>query len=238
MSEILKQRLGGWYELLAPEFSKDYMGRLNSELKRIKSTYGGGQVLPKKEDIFKAFELCPPKDVKVVIIGQDPYPHEHANGLAFSTLERTLPASLKNIMKEVEDDVSNGLYLDQDGNLKRWAEQGVLLLNTVLTVTEGIANSHRGLGWERFTGRVISYLSALDKPIVWILWGNHAKDAFEKYRTKTPEGDKHLILKSVHPSPLSAHNGFFGSKPFSKTNDFLVSHGLTGIDWTSPTMPF
>ena len=236
MSEILKQRLGGWYELLAPEFSKDYMLKLNAELKRIKSSYGGGQVLPKKEQIFRAFELCAPKDVKVVIIGQDPYPHEHANGLAFSTTEITLPASLKNIMKEIEDDVSDGLYLDQDGNLVRWAEQGVLLLNTVLTVTDGIANSHRGLGWEQFTGKAIQYLANSDQPIVWILWGNSAKESYARYAKV--ENPKHLIIRSVHPSPLSAHNGFFGSKPFSKANDFLKSWELPGIDWTSPAMPF
>ena len=238
MNKILEERLGRWYPLLGEEFNKEYMIKLNEELKRIKTAYGGGIVYPRKENIFKAFELTAPQKVKVVIIGQDPYPHEHANGLAFSTKERTLPASLKNIMKEIEDDVSDGLYLDQDGDLTRWARQGVLLINTVLTVTEGIANSHRGIGWERFTGKVISYLSALDQPIVWILWGNHAKEAFERYRTNSPEGAKHLILKSVHPSPLSAHNGFFGSKPFSQANAYLEKNGKMPIDWTTPTLPF
>ena len=234
MEEILKERLGKWYGILRPEFDKTYMHQLNARIKNVKENHG--IVLPKKENIFRAFQECGPDDTKVVIIGQDPYPHEHANGLAFSSLEDKTPASLRNIFEEIDKDI--GLYIERDNNLQRWAEQGVLLLNTVLTVSAGFANSHQGFGWEQFTGHVINYLSKLDQPIVWILWGRYAQTAYDRYSETKEAHPMHKILSSVHPSPMSAHNGFFGSKPFSKTNEFLEKHGKMPIDWRSPKMPW
>lgn len=193
---------------------------------KIDSEYASKTIYPPKKEIFRCLNLTSYDDVKVVILGQDPY-HEkgQANGLAFSVRPGVqVPPSLVNIFKECHDDV--GIRIPNNGDLTAWAKQGVLLLNNVLTVREHQANSHRFYGWEIFTLNVVKLLNAREKPMVFILWG---KNAIEK--EKYIDTSKHLVLKSVHPSPLSAYRGFFGSKPFSKTNAFLVKTGQTPIDW-------
>lgn len=193
---------------------------------RIDNEYASNTIFPPKKEIFRCLNLTSYDDVKVVILGQDPY-HEkgQANGLAFSVRPGVqVPPSLVNIFKECHDDV--GIRIPNNGDLTAWAKQGVLLLNNVLTVREHQANSHRFYGWEIFTLNVVKLLNAREKPMVFILWG---KNAIEK--EKYIDTSKHLVLKSVHPSPLSAYRGFFGSKPFSKTNAFLVKTGQTPIDW-------
>ncbi len=209
-------------EMMNKEFEKDYYRDL---IKVVDKEYDSKVIFPPKDMIFRALDLCDYDDVKVVILGQDPY-HEvsQANGLAFSvTKEVKIPPSLVNIYKELKDDL--GIEIANHGDLTKWAKQGVLLLNNVLTVEEGKANSHKGLGWETFTLNVIRYLNEREKPMVFILWG---KNAIEK---KKYIDDRHLVLTSVHPSPLSAYRGFFGSKPFSKTNEFLIANGMEPIDW-------
>ena len=197
------------------------------ELKnKIDQEYEQYVIYPPKKDIFRCMNLTKYDDVKVVIIGQDPY-HEprQANGLAFSVYKGVkVPRSLVNIYKECHDDV--GIEIPSHGDLTEWAKQGVLLLNNVLTVREHQANSHRAYGWETFTLNVIKFLNQREKPMVFILWGKNAIEK-EKYIDQT----KHLVLKSVHPSPLSSYRGFFGSKPFSKTNEFLIKNGINPIDW-------
>ncbi len=193
---------------------------------KIDNEYASNTIFPPKKEIFRCLNLTSYDDVKVVILGQDPY-HEkgQANGLAFSVRPGVqVPPSLVNIFKECHDDV--GIRIPNNGDLTAWAKQGVLLLNNVLTVREHQANSHRFYGWEIFTLNVVKLLNAREKPMVFILWG---KNAIEK--EKYIDTSKHLVLKSVHPSPLSAYRGFFGSKPFSKTNAFLVKTGQTPIDW-------
>ena len=193
---------------------------------RIDNEYASNTIFPPKKEIFRCLNLTSYDDVKVVILGQDPY-HEkgQANGLAFSVRPGVqVPPSLVNIFKECHDDV--GIRIPNNGDLTAWAKQGVLLLNNVLTVREHQANSHRFYGWEIFTLNVVKLLNAREKPMVFILWG---KNAIEK--EKYIDTSKHLVLKSVHPSPLSAYRGFLGSKPFSKTNAFLVKTGQTPIDW-------
>ena len=177
-------------------------------------------------DIFNALHYTDYDKVKVVILGQDPYhgPNQ-AHGLSFSVKPNVpIPPSLRNIYKELHDDL--GCYIPNNGYLKKWADEGVLLLNTVLTVRAGLANSHKNKGWEQFTDNIIKVLNEREKPIVFILWGNNAIS-----KKKLITNKNHLILQSVHPSPLSASRGFFGSKPFSKTNSFLESIGETPIDW-------
>ena len=183
-------------------------------------------VFPPADDVFNAYSLTPLKDVKVVIIGQDPYHNVgQAHGLCFSVRpDVEIPPSLVNIYKELQDDL--GCYIPNNGYLVKWAKQGVLLLNTVLTVRAHQANSHRGLGWEEFTDATIRVLNEQDRPIVFILWGSPAQK--KKAMLNNP---KHLILEAPHPSPLSAYRGFFGSKPFSKTNEFLIQNHLEPIDW-------
>ncbi len=193
---------------------------------KIDNEYASNTIFPPKKEIFRCLNLTSYDDVKVVILGQDPY-HEkgQANGLAFSVRPGVqVPPSLVNIFKECHDDV--GIRIPNNGDLTAWAKQGVLLLNNVLTVREHQANSHRFYGWEIFTLNVVKLLNAREKPMVFILWG---KNAIEK--EKYIDTSKHLVLKSVHPSPLSAYRGFFGSKPFSKTNAFLVKTGQMPIDW-------
>lgn len=178
---------------------------------------------PKKDDIFKALEMCEYEDVKVVIFGQDPYHEEgQAHGLAFSVLNNIAPPSLKNIFKEIYNDLAK---IRTNPNLSDWAKQGVLLLNNTLTVKCHQANSHKNIGWQNFTDNIIKYLNKKEKPIVFILWGNNA---ISKEKLIDP---KHFILKSAHPSPLSAYNGFFGSKVFSKTNEILNKLGYDEIKW-------
>lgn len=192
----------------------------------LSSRYQTGNVFPPRDEIYTAFELTPFENVKVVILGQDPYHGQgQAHGLAFSVNDGIkLPPSLRNIYKELEDDLG---IKRQSGSLKDWAREGVLLLNTVLTVDESQANSHRGLGWEVFTDSVIEAVSDDLEGVVFILWGKPAQS-----KIKLIDTSKHHIIQSVHPSPLSAYRGFFGSKPFSQTNDYLVSQGSSPIDWS------
>ena len=212
-----------WNDILKDEFDKDYYKNLRSQLI---NEYNEHTIYPDKHDIFNALNYTDFKDVKVVILGQDPYhaPNQ-AHGLSFSVKPGVkTPPSLKNIFKELHDDL--GCYIPNNGYLKKWSDQGVLLLNTVLTVRAGNANSHKGLGWELFTNKIISSLNDSKHPIVFMLWGNNAISK-KKLITNTD----HYIIESVHPSPLSAHRGFFGSKPFSKANNFLISKGEKPIDW-------
>ena len=183
-------------------------------------------IFPPRQNIFRALNLCDYEDVKVVILGQDPYHELHqANGLAFSVYPGVkIPPSLVNIYKELKDDVNT--FIPNHGDLTKWAKQGVLLLNNVLTVEEGKANSHAGIGWEIFTLNIVKALNRREKPMVFILWGNNARSKKQYIDTS-----RHLVLESAHPSPLSAHRGFFGSKPFSKANDFLIKNNMTPIDW-------
>ena len=212
-----------WANRLKDEFNKEYFKKLQAFLEEEYSRY---DVYPKMENIFNALNYCPYNKVKVVIIGQDPYHEPHqAHGLSFSVEEGvSYPPSLVNIFKEIEDDL--GKKVKNSGNLTRWAKQGVMLLNTTLTVRRGQANSHRGKGWEIFTNEVIRQLSARKDPIVFLLWGSNAQ-SFASIIEK-----QHLVLKAPHPSPLSAYRGFFGCKHFSKANDFLVKCGKEPIDWT------
>lgn len=215
-----------WDEQLKEETEKDYFQELRYKLAK---EYKLHKVYPPKEDLFKALKLTPYEDTKVVILGQDPYHGPgQAHGLSFSVKPGVrIPPSLVNIYKELHSDL--GVPIPNHGTLVHWAEQGVLLLNTLLTVRDGEANSHKGLGWERFTDAVIEKLNERDKPVVFILWGSHAqkKGAFIDRK-------KHLVIQSVHPSPLSVHRGFFGSRPFSKANAFLAAHGIKPVDWAIP----
>lgn len=212
-----------WLDELEEEFHKPYYRRL---YEFVKSEYNTYQVFPPADDIFNAFHLTALSQVKVVIIGQDPYHNVgQAHGLCFSVKpEVDIPPSLVNIYKELNSDL--GCYIPNNGYLEKWAKQGVLMLNTVLTVRAHMANSHRGKGWEEFTDAAIRALNKQDRPIVFILWGRPAQ--LKKRMLNNP---KHLILEAPHPSPLSAYHGFFGSKPFSQTNAFLEKNGITPIDW-------
>ena len=212
-----------WLEPLSAEFKKPYYARL---YKTVKEEYNTRQIFPEAKDIFSAFELTPFRQVKVVILGQDPYHNVgQAHGLCFSVKPGVeIPPSLVNIYQELHDDL--GCYIPDNGYLTKWAEQGVLLLNTVLTVRAHAANSHRGIGWEEFTDAAIRALDGLDQPMVFILWGGPARS--KKAMLHNPN---HLILEAPHPSPLSAHRGFFGSRPFSRANEFLEAHGLEPVDW-------
>lgn len=212
-----------WKEVLKDEFGKEYFKKLRGF---VKSEYSHAIVYPPPKNIFRAFELCPFDNVEVVILGQDPYHGPgQANGLCFAVSEGVpLPPSLQNIFKEIESDV--GPLKNRTGDLERWAKQGVLLLNATLTVQARTAGSHQGKGWEEFTDAVIRKLSDERQTIVFILWGNYAK-AKGAHIDRT----KHLIIESAHPSPFSAYNGFFGSKPFSKANAYLASHNKTPINW-------
>ena len=194
---------------------------------KIMTEYDTKTIYPPKNYIFNALKLTSFKDTKVVIVGQDPYHEEHqAHGLSFSVQKGVkLPPSLQNIYKELEADL--GIKPRVDGDLTGWAKQGVLLLNAVLTVEKGHAGSHRNMGWELLTDYIIKVLNTKNTPVVFILWGNFAKE-----KAKLITNPIHYIIMSPHPSPLSAYSGFFGSKPFSKTNNYLVSHGLTPIDWS------
>lgn len=213
-----------WLVPLKPEFDKLYYKEL---YKKIKNEYHTEmQIFPDFDDIFNSFHFTPLKEVKVVILGQDPYHNVgQAHGLCFSVKpDVDIPPSLVNIYKELKEDC--GCYIPNNGYLKKWADQGVLMLNTVLTVRAHEANSHRGWGWEQFTDAVIEVLNQIDRPIVYILWGAPAQK--KKVMLNNP---KHLILMAPHPSPLSSYRGFFGSKPFSKSNDFLRDNGIKEIDW-------
>ena len=212
-----------WHQALKPEYAKPYYKEL---FLKINEAYRSEQVFPPADDIFNAFHLTPLSKVKVVILGQDPYHNDgQAHGLCFSVRKGVeIPPSLVNIYKELHDDL--GCTIPDHGYLVKWAEQGVLLLNTVLTVRAHAANSHRGIGWEEFTDAAIRILNEQDRPIVYMLWGSPARA--KKTMLNNP---KHLILETVHPSPLSAYRGFFGCRHFSKCNEFLEKNGLTPIDW-------
>lgn len=213
-----------WYDVLAKEFHKPYYERL-SEF--IMNEYHRSTVFPPKQDIFTAFHLTPLREVKVVILGQDPYHNEcQAHGLCFSINpeQEKIPPSLMNIYKELNRDL--GYYIPDNGYLYKWAIQGVLLLNTVLTVRAHEANSHQGKGWERFTDAVIDAVNQSDRPVVFLLWGKPAQA-----KKKMLSNPKHLILEAPHPSPLSAYRGFIGCNHFSQVNDFLRKNGLYPIDW-------
>ncbi|MBQ0001149.1 MAG: uracil-DNA glycosylase [Clostridiales bacterium] len=214
---------GEWYEALKGEFRQPYYAQL---FKTIKEEYSTRQIFPPSDDIFNAFHFTQLSDVKVVILGQDPYHNDgQAHGMCFSVKENVdIPPSLVNIYQELHEDL--GCYIPNHGFLQKWADQGVLLLNTVLTVRAHQANSHRGIGWEKFTDAAISVLNQQDRPIVFLLWGRPAQ--MKKSMLNNPN---HLILEAPHPSPLSAYRGFFGCKHFSQTNDFLKLHGLAPIDW-------
>lgn len=211
-----------WIDFINEQKKKDYYKKLK---KGIDEEYLNNICHPDYKNIFYAFKLTPLNSVKVVILGQDPY-HEinQAHGLAFSVLCEKLPPSLINIYKEMESDL--GFIVKQDGNLEYLAKQGVLLLNTILSVRDKEAFSHKSLGWEEFTDNAIKLLNTLNQPIVFILWGAPAQK-----KLKLLNNSKHLVITSAHPSPLSAYRGFFGSKPFSRTNDFLVSNGVEAIKW-------
>ncbi|MFL0266754.1 uracil-DNA glycosylase [Candidatus Clostridium radicumherbarum] len=212
-----------WNNLLEDEFKKEYYLNLRQFLI---NEYRTRTIYPNMYDIFNAMHFTNYKDVKVVILGQDPYHGANqAHGLSFSVKPGVpAPPSLMNIYKELNSDL--GCFIPNNGYLKKWSDQGVMLLNTALTVREGQANSHHNMGWEHFTDKIISLLNDREDPIVFILWGSNAQS-----KLNIINNPRHYIIKSVHPSPLSAHRGFFGSKPFSKTNKFLASIGKKPIDW-------
>lgn len=212
-----------WLEPLTPQFKEEYYKKLYQSVKKEYSTH---QVFPPADEIFNAFSYTPLSKVKVVIIGQDPYHNDgQAHGLSFSVRPGVdIPPSLQNIYKELHEDL--GLYIPNNGYLKKWADEGVLLLNSVLTVRAHQAASHQGMGWEQFTDAVISILNKQERPIVYMLWGKPAQNKVSKV-----DNPMHLLLKAPHPSPLSAYRGFFGCKHFSKCNEFLEAHGIEPIDW-------
>jgi uracil-DNA glycosylase len=214
-----------WKALLKGEFEQEYFTDLVSF---VKSEYATLKIYPEPKAIFRAFDLCPLDKLKVVILGQDPYHRTSgytADGLAFSVHDQDhIPPSLLNIFKELKSDLDKDA--PQNGNLEKWARQGVLLLNTILTVRASQAGSHQGKGWEQFTDEVIRKVSEVKENLVFILWGSYARQ-----KVSLIDQSKHLIIQSAHPSPFSADYGFLGSKPFSKTNAFLEEHQLKAIDW-------
>ena len=220
---------GDWLPAVEGEFRKPYYRKL---FEFVRDEYQNHVVYPPSEDIFAALDLTPLHKVKVVILGQDTYhePHE-AHGLCFSVLPGTkkIPPSLINIYKELHDDV--GCRMPDNGYLKCWADQGVLMLNTVLTVRAHEANSHKGMGWEQFTDAILEAVNRQDRPIVFMLWGSQAQS-----KEVMLDNPKHLILKAPHPSPLSASRGFFGCRHFSKCNAFLEAHGEVPINWQVPNL--
>lgn len=213
-----------WLDAISPEFSKTYYREL---FQFVKEEYSRNVIYPPSDDIFNAFHLTPLSEVKVLLLGQDPYHNENqAHGLSFSVLpeQKDIPPSLQNIYKELKDDL--GCYIPNNGFLEKWAKQGVLLLNTVLTVRAHNANSHKGHGWEKFTDAIIRVLNEQDRPIVYFLWGTPAQK-----KAAMLNNPKQLVLKAPHPSPLSAYRGFFGCKHFSICNDFLKENRIQPIDW-------
>ena len=218
-----------WKAALGNEFQMPYMQQLRGFLREQKNAKK--IIYPKSIDVFKAFDYSPIDKVKVVILGQDPYHGEgQAHGLCFSVPPTiALPPSLQNIYKELQDDL--GIKPVKHGCLISWATQGVLLLNSVLTVEKGLAASHQGKGWEKFTDKVISILNQQTRPIAFVLWG-----AYAQRKGAVIDASKHLVIKSVHPSPLSVYRGFFGSKPFSQINQFLEKTGQTPINWQLPNL--
>jgi uracil-DNA glycosylase len=222
-----------WLDPLKPEFGSPYMAALKAYLVAEKAA--GKRIFPKGNEWFRALDLTALEDVRVVILGQDPYHGEgQAHGLCFSVQPGVRPPpSLVNMYKEMASDL--GIQPARHGFLEHWAKQGVLLLNSVLTVQMGMAASHRDRGWEKFTDAVIRLVNAKPEPVVFMLWGSYAQKK-AAFVDSVDRGGRHLVLKAAHPSPLSAHNGFFGSRHFSKANAFLESHGQKPIDWTLPPL--
>lgn len=214
--------MNGWTKFVEGEYKEPYFKELSAFLKR---EYETKTIYPPKKLVFSAFDNCDYDDVKVVILGQDPYHQPNqAHGMCFSVNKGIkIPPSLVNIYKELNSDL--GCKIPSHGYLMKWAKQGVFLLNTILTVEDSKASSHKNKGWEIFTDKTIMKLNQHEKPLVFILWGNYAKSKASMIYSR------HLIIENVHPSPLSAYNGFFGSKPFSKCNDFLIKNGIKPIDW-------
>jgi uracil-DNA glycosylase len=213
-----------WQELLSPEFEKPYFQNFYGFLL---TEYASQIIYPPADDVFNALHYTPYKDIKAVIIGQDPYhgPNQ-AHGLCFSVQPGVkIPPSLLNIYKELKEDL--GIPIPTHGYLESWAKQGVLMINAVLTVRDGIAGAHAKMGWEPFTDKIIELLNEREKPVVFILWGGYARK-----KAKMITNPNHLVLEAPHPSPLSSYRGFFGSKPFSKTNEFLIQTGQTPIEWS------
>ena len=212
-----------WKKLLAKEFAKPYFNELSEFVKK---EYQKHQCFPSGPNIFRCFDLCPPQDVKVVLLGQDPYIRPgQAHGLCFSVQDGVqFPPSLQNMFKEIQSDL--GTSMPDSGNLTRWAEQGVLLLNATLTVREGQSGSHQGRGWETFTDAVIATISEQLEGVVFLLWGSYAQK-----KARLIDARKHHLLKAPHPSPLSAYRGFFGCKHFSQTNELLEEKGVAPIEW-------
>jgi uracil-DNA glycosylase len=216
-----------WKLALGQEFEKDYFKKLSSKINTCYFDSANVKCLPGYDEIFNAFNYCSLSNLKVVIIGQDPYPNKtHAHGLCFSVKAdvKPFPKSLNNVFKEIKTDL--GVDVPENGNLSRWAEQGVFLLNTILTIEEGVTNSHKNIGWEGFTDEVIKVISKEKENVVFLLWGSQAHK-----KEVLIDSEKHLILKSVHPSPLSAYRGFTGCKHFSKTNTYLAKNNLAQIKW-------
>ena len=218
-----------WLDAVSDEFKKPYYKSIYTF---VREEYGKAVVYPPADDIFNAFHFTPLSKVKVLLLGQDPYHNvNQAHGLSFSVLpsQKDIPPSLQNIYQELHDDM--GCYIPNHGYLKKWADQGVLLLNTVLTVRAHQANSHQGKGWELFTDAVIQAVNAQERPIVYLLWGRPAQN-----KASMLTNPKHLILKAPHPSPLSAYRGFFGCRHFSQANAFLQENGIDPIDWQIENM--
>ena len=214
-----------WLSLLEAEFKQDYMAELSAFLRSEKAS--GKRIYPPGKEFFAALDATPPSAVKVVVLGQDPYHGEgQAHGLSFSVKGRQrIPPSLQNIFRELHEDL--GIALPSHGDLSGWAEQGVLLLNSVLSVEHGAAGSHQGRGWERFTDAVVAAVNASELPVVFMLWGAHAQR-----KGATVDTGKHCVLMAPHPSPLSAHRGFFGCRHFSQANEFLLASGRQPVDWS------
>jgi uracil-DNA glycosylase len=215
-----------WMAALGEQFKQPYFTELHQFISAERKQH---QILPPGPDVFNAYRMTPLHLVRVVILGQDPYPTPgHAHGLCFSVRHGvSIPASLRNIYKELQADL--GVPPASHGNLEAWAKQGIFLLNTVLTVRSGLPNSHKNKGWEKFTDATIAAVNALDRPVVFLLWGAQAKQ-----KAKLLDATRHAIIQGVHPSPMSADSGFFGSKPFSKVNEALVASGQSPIDWQLP----
>nr|WP_313581323.1 uracil-DNA glycosylase [Chishuiella sp.] len=220
---MMMEKDNSWYKFLENEFEKDYFKNL---IKFVNNEYETKEIYPPKKEVYNAFNSTPLEDVKIVLIGQDPYHGKgQANGLSFSVADGIkIPPSLRNIYKELNDDLN--IDIATSGNLEKWAKQGVLLLNATLTVEASNAGSHQNKGWEEFTDTVIELLSEQKNNIVFILWGAYAQKKGAKI-----DRSKHYVIESAHPSPFAAYRGFFGSKPFSKTNTFLKSKNIKEIDW-------
>lgn len=216
----------GWHDVIGEEFNKPYFAKLEAFLEE---EWASHTIFPPKHHIFSAFDYTAYDDVRVLVLGQDPYHGPgQAHGLSFSVLPGIkIPPSLRNMYKELKSDI--GCSIPNNGFLEPWAKQGVMMLNAVLTVRQASANSHKSKGWEKFTNAVIKKLNARDTPMVFVLWGGYARK-----KAKNIDGDRHVIIESAHPSPLSARGGFFGSRPYSQVNEALENLGQPTIDWQIP----